>query len=174
MHIIGVLVAVLSALGVWIWRLQRAKDGLDAVADAAGHMKGAYNRHRFREKSKGSILANVDDPAEAAAVFLTCLAAEKRPLTDDDENAISHLLETRAGVRKGALQEAMAFARWASGEVADSNDVVRRFLPLWRRALTMDQRADLVSMATTVCEFGGEAAPVQRALVRRMREGLLD
>lgn len=172
MHIIGAILGILAAIAVWYYRAQGAARGAEAAIDAAGHLKGAYNRRKFRNKTEGAVLANVDDPATAAAVFLVVLAKEKGRLAGRTETLISALLSDRAGLQGVALEEAMSFADWASEEVADGHDVVRRLLPLWRSQLSADEQADLIDMANIVALEGEGAAPRQTALIRRLAEGL--
>jgi len=66
----------------------------------------------------------------------------------------------------------MAFAGWAAEQVADTNEVVRRFLPLWHSALGQAERQELVGMAWTVARFQGEATDHQATAIRRLSEGL--
>ena len=67
----------------------------------------------------------------------------------------------------------MAFAGWAAEQVSDTNEVVRRFLPLWLNALGQPERQELVGMAWTVARLQGEASEHQAAAIRRLSEGLL-
>ncbi len=173
MSVIGAIIGILMAAGVWYWRAQTAARGIEAAADAFGTARGAINRRRFRQKTEGSVLADVDGPGEAAAVLLAVIATENGPMSQQTEDMIAAKLSDRAGLQGRALEEAMSFAKWAAGEVADGNDVVRRLLPLWRRSLNDEERMELVAMANDVADADGGAAPVQIALVRRLRDGLV-
>ena len=172
MHIIAAILGVLAAIGVWYFRAQGAARGAEAAMDAAGQIKGAYNRRKFRQKTEGSVLADIDDPASAAAVFLVVLAKEKGPLKPETETLISALLSDRAGLQGVALEEAMSFANWVSDEVADGNDVVRRLLPIWRNELAPEEQADLIDIANRVALEDNGAIEQQTALIRRLAEGL--
>ncbi len=172
MHILLGIITLLGAAAAWYWRAQRAKDMLDAAADGAGRLKGAYNRHKFRKQTEGSVLSGVKDAQTAATIFLVYLAEEKQPLLKEDEIFIAELLTSVTGADQRSLDEAISFAKWVSGEVSDGNDVVRKFLPIWRDQLNFSQRAELIDMATQVSAHHGTPAPVQTALIRRMRDGL--
>jgi len=67
----------------------------------------------------------------------------------------------------------VAFAAWASGQVADTNEIVRRFLPLWQSALEGEHRKELVDMALEAAELGGSPTDAQSVAIRRLSEGLL-
>ena len=170
MHILMIVFAILSTLGVWYWRLQRAKDALDIVGDAAGHLKGAYNRNQ----SQGSVLAGIDDPQSAAAVLMACIAAEKMPLTSQSKEFIVQELMKNAGMHPKAAEEAVEFGDWVYGEVADTNSVVRKFLPIFRNSLDFDQRKDLVSMLQRVSAMDGDVELIQTSLIKQVRQGLLE
>lgn len=67
----------------------------------------------------------------------------------------------------------MAFAAWASGQVPDTNEIVRRFLPLWANTLEATQRQELVEMALQAAELGGAPTDAQSVAIRRLSAGLL-
>ncbi len=48
----------------------------------------------------------------------------------------------------------MAFAGWASSQVADTSEIIRRFMPLWDSALQGEHRQALVDMALQAAEIG--------------------
>lgn len=172
MHIVMIILAVLSSIGVWYWRAQRAKDAIDLLSNAAGHAKGAYNRNRFKKKSEGSVLAGIDDPQSAAAVLMVCLANEKSAVTSPMKNFISEKLVSIVGMAPQQAEEAIEFGDWASGEVVDTGTVVRKFLPIFREALNVEQRRELLDLLGQVAVFDGDAEPIQLSLIKRLREGL--
>ena len=174
MHVLAAIIGILAALGVWYWRLQLAAKGADAVVDAAGKARGAYNRRKFKAKTEKSVLGDVEDPRVAAAVFLTALGAERGELTEKTEGLIAAMLSDRTHLQGVALEEAMSFALWASGQIKDSSEVVRRFAPLWRESLNTDEQAELLAMATAVAESDGAPEPHQDALVKRLSASLLN
>lgn len=173
MPILGLILAVVGGVLFWWWRVQRMRDAAETVIDLAGKARGAVNRARFRSKAGSSILAGVDDPGVAAATLLYSLMAQKRPVSLSDEDKMDGLLETVCRMNARDRQEAMAFAAWAAGQVADTNEVVRRFLPLWERSLEPAQRQELLDMALTIAEAGGAPTDGQSASIRRLSEGLL-
>lgn len=173
MPVLGLILAVIGAALFWWWRAQRVRDAAETVIDLAGKAKGAVNRARFRNKAGISVLAGVHDPGVAAATLLYSLMAQKRPVSLSDEDKMDALLETVCRMNARDRQEAMAFAAWAAGQVADTNEVVRRFLPLWERTLEPAQHTELLEMALNIAEVGGAPTDGQSASIRRLSEGLL-
>lgn len=90
-----------------------------------------------------------------------------------DERQIDQMLDAICRMSSKDREDALAFAAWASGQVADTNDIVRRFLPVWTRSLEDGPRRDLVGMATVITKLHGEPTDAQAAVVRRLREGLI-
>lgn len=73
----------------------------------------------------------------------------------------------------GAIIGGIAFRWFRAQQVSDTNEVVRRFLPLWQSALGQAERQELVGMAWTVARLQGEATDHQATAIRRLSEGLL-
>ena len=148
MHIIAFLGVIIGAIGVWYWRYKTMRDVGGEVLDAFGRARGAYRMHNFKKKAESSMLASVDDPALAAAIFLFALANEA--------DGTAHLAETEirrqvaAIVPAGKMDEFIAYAGWAARSVIDARDCVRRFKTLWRDSLTISEREELIGMAEAV------------------------
>jgi hypothetical protein len=173
MAVLALILAVVGGAGFWWWRAQQARDAASAAIDLAGKARGAISRARFRHRAGSSVLAGVDTPGMAAATLLYSLMSLKRPLGLSEEDKIDSMLETVCQMNKQDRGDAMAFAAWASGQVADTNEVVRRFMPLWSSSLEQKQRQELVEMALNAAELGGPPTDAQSVAVRRLSEGLL-
>jgi hypothetical protein len=173
MGIVALIAAIIGGIGFWWWRAQQLKGAADSVIDAAGKARGMISRARFKQRSGQSVLAGVDSPGMAAATLLYSLAALRRPVALSEEQKIDGLLETVCRMNKQDREDAMAFAAWASGQVADTSDIVRRFLPIWGDALKGPERRELVGMAVTIAELGGQPTDAQSAVIRRLSDGLL-
>jgi len=171
--VIGLILAVIGGVAVWWWRIQMVRGAAETVLDAAGRAKGMISRARFKHRAGTSVLAGVDTPGMAAATLVYSLMALKRPVTLADEQKIDDMLKTVCRMPKTEREDAMAFAAWAAGQVADTNEVVRRFLPLWQEALEGPHRQELVDMALEAAELDGSPTDAQAVAIRRLSEGLL-
>jgi len=173
MPILAAIVSFLVVAGVWWWRAQRAHEAASAAIDLAGKARGAVSRARFRNKSRNSVLTAIDDSRVAAAVMLYSLMADRRPLTKPDEDRLGDELQSVCGMQPGERDEAVAFAAWAAAQVSDTNEIVRRLTPMWKRELTELQRRELVAMTLRLAGDGGDPLDVQMSAVRRLSEQLL-
>lgn len=159
--------AIIGA-AVWYFRFRGPAAIGDAV-DAAGQLKGAYNRRKFRRKSEASTLTAIDDPGLAAAVYLASLADAGPGLGPEEEAAITAFLTDVVAYRDPA--EALTFAKWASREVVDVDEVGRRLLPLWRERLSVEERREILAAATSLAAIRGPDA-AQTVALRRLKERL--
>lgn len=173
MPVLALIIAIIGGIGVWWWRAQQVKGAADAALDAAGKARGMINRARFKHRAGTSVLAGVDTPGMAAATLIYSLMSLRRPITLSDEDKIDNMLETTCRMNKQEREDAIAFAGWASGQVPDTNEIVRRFLPLWASSLDMPQRQELVEMALQAAELGGAPTDAQSTVIKRLSEGLL-
>ena len=148
MPILGLLLAVLAAAGVWYYRIRVLRDVGSDLADLAGRARGAYRRSKFRQQSEGAALATIDNPALAAAVLFYALAMEDPKTLHKSEVTIREQLEPI--VAAGDLDELLSYAEWVARAVVDPRDLVRRFKPLWQEKLTPNERQQLLGMAETV------------------------
>lgn len=173
MPIIGLILAILGGAAFWWWRIQMMKSAADSVIDVAGKARGMVSRARFKHRAGTSVLAGVDSPGMAAATLLYSLMQLKHPVSLSDEDKIDGMLEATCRMNRQDREDAMAFAGWAAGQVPDTNEIVRRFLPLWEKSLQGEHRKELVDMALNAAELGGPPTDAQSTVIRRLSEGLL-
>jgi hypothetical protein len=168
MAFLVLIAGAVFAAAVWYFRVRGPAAIGDAV-DAAGTIKGAYNRRKFRNRSEGSPLTAIDDPALAAATYLVSLAEAGSGLGPQEEEAITAWLRDVARYHDPA--EAMTFARWASREVVDVNEVSRKLTPLWRERLDAAKRRELYAAAVSIAAVRGPDMAQTDAL-RRLKDRL--
>jgi hypothetical protein len=173
MPVLAFIVAVVGGIAFWWWRIQAARGAADSVIDAAGKARGMISRARFKHRAGTSVLAGVDTPGMAAATLLYSLMSLRRPVVLSDEDKVEAMLDATCRMSKKECEDAMAFAAWASGQVPDTNEIIRRFLPLWANSLEPPQRQELVDMALQAAELGGAPTDAQAAAIKRLSEGLL-
>lgn len=173
MSVVAVIVGILLGVGAWLWRAKRASDATAKVIDFASHARGAYNRARINQRAGSSVLSSVQDAGTAAATLMYSLATLKGPVMRADEEVIDAQLEKVCQLNERDRDEAIAFAAWASAQVADVNEVIRRFKPLWRNSLGEKERRQLIDMAIAAAERGGPPNAAQKNSIKKLSEDLL-
>jgi uncharacterized tellurite resistance protein B-like protein len=168
MHIVAIVLAVAAGAAVWWWRIKTIHEAGRDAADMVGRVRGAYRMRKFKKAAEGSVLATVDDPALAAAILLFTLAGERPPGTQPATTLVR--FELGDIVPQEQLDEMMAYAEWAARSVADPRDCIRRFTDLWRRALTIEERNNLLEMAENI--VGQHPEPHQQLCVDALRSAI--
>ena len=74
MHILAMLLAVLTAIGVILWRLRSAADATRELVDAANDAQSFFRRRSWQKKMLKSNIDAVQDSREAAVAMMVSLA----------------------------------------------------------------------------------------------------
>ena len=98
-----VILGVISAIGVWYWRLTMAREAARDIGNIAGDLINAPRRLGFRRRANAHLVEGVDDPKLAiAAISLAFLELGGLPARED-QHAVRHGLRLAAiGLYTGA------------------------------------------------------------------------
>jgi len=168
MHILAIVVTALAGAAVWYWRLKILGEAGREAIDFVGRARGAYRMRKFKTAAEGSVLGAIDDPALAATILLFAISGE-RPTGSQPAEAIVRF-EVGDIVAPEKLDETLAYAEWAARGIADPRDCVRRFTDLWRQALSVEERNDLLEMARNVA--GPAPEPHQKLTIEALRNAI--
>ncbi len=170
LHILLGILTVLGAAAFWYYRMKYIGEAASEVVDAAGKLRGAYNRRKFRKKVEGSVLTAIDDPVSAAAVMMTSMAMERGGISDKAEQLIRANIAEISG--SGDTEEPYVFAKWTSEQVIDANDVSLKLAKLWTGSLTEDERRQFLGMVEEIATCDGPPEPNQQDALRRLAQRL--
>ncbi|MCJ8151182.1 hypothetical protein [Shinella sedimenti] len=172
MHLVGLLVMVLGGAAVWYWRFKMVREAGSEVVDSIERMRGAYKRKQFRQKAEAAPLASIADPAIAAVAFFLALAAEK-PHARDQASAVIRTRMSRI-IKPQDMDEVLIFADWATRNVVNPQDPIRRFRDLWLSRLDIAERQELVAIADAVASVEGDPTAEQAETLQALRRTLLN
>jgi hypothetical protein len=173
MHILLGLLGLLIAIGVWVWRLQMAKRGLDVAVDVAKTVANAPRRFAFKYKTGQGGLDLIDDPREAAAILLMQVAlARGGGLTDKQSDVIEAEIRTTFQVNAGEAEELAAHAAWVCQSSPPARETVTRLSKLIVSASSLGPKevVDLDAMLVAVSEAEGLPTPAQLSLLQVYRD----
>lgn len=170
MHIVLSILGVLGGLAFWYYRMKYIGGAAREVADAAGKMRGAYNRRKFRKKVEGSPLTAIDDPQTAASVMCIAIMELAAPLTEKSEEILRNELAKTIEVQDP--EEMVTFSKWVVDQSSDPYNVARHFSKLWRSTLDDGQAQVFLSMAQRLAAVDGEPTSDQRAVLEKLKERL--
>ncbi len=172
MHILLGLLALLAAIGVWIWRLRMARQGLDAAADIARTVANAPRRFAFRYKAGKGGLDLIEDAREAAAIMMMEVAlARGGPLTARQGEIIEAEIRAHFHYTAGDAEDLAAHAAWVCQSSPPPAETMRRLSQLIVNShLGPKEVVDLDSMLVAVSEAEGLPTRDQLALLQVYRD----
>jgi hypothetical protein len=173
MHILLGLLAVLTAIGVWAWRLQMARRGLDVAADMAKTVTNAPRRLAFKYKMGKGGLDLIDDPREAAAIMMMQVAlARGAPLTSLQGDIIEAEMREHFQYLPGEAEDLAAHAAWVSQSCPPATVTMTQLSKLIVNSPQLGPKEviDLDAMLVAVSEAEGVPTRAQLALLQLYRD----
>jgi uncharacterized tellurite resistance protein B-like protein len=166
----GILAAVVAAMGVVIAllvRLNSAADAARGLAETAGDAHGLFRRWTWRRKLAIDQLAMVDDARVAAGVMLVTAAQQDGALTQRELAWIGSQLQDTLGLSAKVADELLAHARFIAKDVRDLDTCLRRLTPLVQKSCGPAERADLTAMLRLVIALEHPPGDIEAQAVER-------
>ncbi|MFN7056839.1 hypothetical protein [Hyphomonas sp.] len=173
MHILLAVITILSAIGIWAWRLRMAKRGLDEVADLAKTVANAPRRLAFLTRAQKGGIDLIEDPREAAAIMLMMMALAKGgTLSARQSDAIEQEIRDHFDFSETEAEELAAHAAWvASSQLPGPEEMKRMSRQIVRSSqLGPKEIVDLDAMLVAVSEAEGLPSRAQLALLQIYRD----
>lgn len=170
--LIGIL-AVLGAIGLWLWR-RRAPAQTPRRAPAASARSRAAQRGRTAETQGARPAADaIKDPRLAASGMMAAMARMDGDMTVNQVNALR--VECRAAFRveQREADEIAAYGRWLAVQWQEPEELIHRLVRIVRERAKREAHEDMISMLTRIASVEGGAPSERQALViDRVRRGL--
>ena len=171
MHILGLIAAVMGALGLLLWRLHTAAEAAKGLADTAQDMTSWWRRWRWMKKANADPLTLVDDPRVAAAAMMVAVAQSDGAVTDREHAEIRRQITATFETQGKDAEEMIAHARWLVRDVRDLDEGLRKLTPVMRK-LAAEQHRELVEMLGAVAASAGPAGSIEAEAIERLARGL--
>ena len=168
MHIVAIVLAAVAGLAFWWYRLRMVGDAASEVIDAAGRMRGSMRRKRLRTQAELSPLTAVNDPVVAAATILVGLASDDVALSPQRESAIREELLAISDADKA--EEALVYAKWATGQIDEAGTVTDKLGPFLATRLSEHEKHGFVDMARAVVAAEGPPLIAASHRLRRLTQ----
>lgn len=149
-----VILGVISAIGVWYWRLTMAREAAREIGNIAGDLINAPRRLGFRRRANAHPVEGVDDPKLAiAAISLAFLELGGLP-SREDLQALAATLSRELALPRDDADEMLILGRWLIGECQGPQPAITR---LTKRLGKLDQGAfqQLLPVLNQVGSHGG-------------------
>jgi len=168
MTILGIIAALIAAVGAALWRVNSAAQAVRGLTEAAGDAHGLWRRLMWRRRLAGDRLELVTDPREAAAGMMVAVAQADGALTAREQDVLLAEFEKTLALTSPQAQELLAHARWSTGEVRDLD---RCLFKLGQR-LDLAQKRDVARMMIRVAAAEGSISPSIQATLERYNRTL--
>ncbi|MFN4225980.1 MAG: hypothetical protein ACK4HR_06645 [Hyphomonas sp.] len=173
MHILLGLLILLVAIGVWAWRLQMTRRGLDVAEEVAKTVAPAPRRLAFKYRAGKGGLDLIDDPREAASIMLVLVALGRDgELSERQSQVIEREMRETFQVSAIDAEELAAHAVWAAKTCPPPEEAMRG---LSRKIVSAPQLGpkevvDLDAMLVAVSEAEGLPSKAQLQLLQVYRD----
>ncbi|MEM1105438.1 MAG: TerB family tellurite resistance protein [Pseudomonadota bacterium] len=171
MAIVGFLIALVSAIGVWQWRAQRAAEAAQALEGVAKTAANLPRRFAFKRKMGKSNLQLVDDPREAATILMVEVARAGGAMSREAREEIEKMILADFEVEPADADALIAHAQWVLREAPVADAVVTRMAKalLQMDAIGPKEIVDLDGMLVAVSEADGLPTGDQLSLLQTFR-----
>ena len=177
MHIIGIIIAVASAI-FWISRaMGSARDiGRSAGRQAQG-IANLPRKRRFQKQSNKRGLDLIDEPIDAALVLMVSISrlsdyARRNGglLSDDQAMIITNHLVSRMELEPSEAQERITQIRWTVSNVVLPETVLMPMTNLLNKAINRSEAKELGLMLEKIARAHGQPNDAQNDFLRKYRE----
>ena len=175
MHIIGIIIAVASAI---FW-LSRAARGVNEVADAANNLANMPRRFGFRKRASKRGIDLIDTPQDAATILMVSLANLSDYAAGHDgipseaaTNRIVNCLKKYMNLRENDARELLTQMRWSVKDLVQPDTALAPMTNVLTGTISRDEADDVSDMLRHISHADGEPNPEQRAFIARVRERL--
>ena len=171
MHIIAILIAIVTAIGVWQWRVQRAREIVDEMGELAATAANLPRRLAFKRRSGKRGLSLVEDPREAAAVMMYEMAREGGDVSLASKEVMRELMMDEFEITEEDADALVHHASWLlrEGPVADAVMTRMTQVVLASPSIGPKQIVDLDGMLVAVSEADGPPTHDQLMLLQTYR-----
>lgn len=173
MHILLTVIAILSAIAVWAWRIRMARRGLQEISDLAKTAANAPRRLAFRYRAQKGGIDLIEDPREAASIMLMMMALAKgETLSPRQSDVIETEIATQFDFSPAEAEEMAAHAAWVTASQLPGPEEMRRMSRMIMTAPQLGPKeiVDLDAMLVAVSEAEGLPSRAQLALLQIYRD----
>ena len=172
MHILGIIFGILTAIGIWSWRLRMAKRGLDETRKFAQAARNYPRKRRFESKVKQAGLDAIEDPREAATVMMMEVARAAGEVTTEHKAVMRAEIMQNFELSEEDANELVVAAGWLGRDAPAPHVVMQKMsrFVLNFPGLGPKQFVDLSNMLDEVALIEGGPFEEQVALIRIYRE----
>ena len=173
MHIIGIIIAVASAI-FWV---SRAARGAKDVADAASGLKNMPRRMKFKKNASKRGIDLIDNPMEAATILMVCVArlsdysqSHDGLISPETQNRIIETLKSYMKISSGEADELLTQMRWSVKDLVQPETALVPMSNVLTGQINRAESDDLSDMLRKISHADGQPNSEQRSFITKFRE----
>lgn len=172
MHIVLGLLGVAGAVAFFIIRANMAAQAARELGDVAADAKGMIRRRKWNKKLSSDLVQSNQDPVLSAALIICTIAQADGALSADEIASITQAMQNEMGLSRDQVEDALGQARFLAKDVADPNVLITRSLGAVNQVCTVEEKQQLLDIASAVAQTDGPLTDIQTAAIRHLKYGL--
>lgn len=171
MHIIGIIIAIVSAILLWQWRARRAAEAARELGNMVQTAANLPRRLAFKRQSGKSGLKLVDDPREAAAVMMMEIARADGETSAEAKSVMRDIMVDEFEVETDDADALLTHAGFLLRNAPVAHAVIDRMAQYVLEAPGIGPKeiVDLDGMLVAVTEAEGPPSAEQLSLLQVFR-----
>ncbi len=166
MHILIAIVTIISAIGIWYWRLKMLSGAARDAADVAKTVANMPRRLRFAAMTRRSAADVTEDPIEAAFAILCAIAlARDDEISSGETRVLLEAGRVRFRLAPADAEAVIARGEWLARQVPRPAGLVRRMTDVLIASVPREAQADLAELLEDVVLSEGEPSDEQVRLI---------
>jgi len=168
MHIVLGILAFLGGIGVLIYRLNQASDGVKQAGEAVHEVASFVRRSRWKNRARVDVIKEIDEPPLAATVMMIAIAQAAGSISQAHISQISANIKKYFQLPKSEEQQLFGEARWLVGDATDPNTTIGRVRGAIDSGCNESEKRELIQMLVSVARAEGQATDIQQEAITNL------
>ncbi len=169
MHILAILLGVLTAIGVFIWRARAGANAARQIADTVEDAGAFVRRRRWQGRAAPRPVDQIDDPMLAATAILVLAIRCERDVTSEDRARVTEEICRTFGIPADQAHDLLGEAEFTVRDITDEPTCAARLARVLGAHCTLEERAQVTQMVKAVTEADG-LSELRKRMLRRYAE----
>lgn len=168
MHIILGLLALIGGIGLLVYRLNQAREGVQHAGEAVKDVGSFVRRSRWKNRARVDVIKEVDEPPLAATIMMIAIAQSVGSISQAHHSLISANIRKYFKVSESEEQQLFGEARWLVGDATDPNTTIHRVRATIDSRCSPQEKRELLDMLLALANAEGAASDIQREAITNL------
>lgn len=150
MPILITIIGLLTAAGIWFYRIRAAKDVAGEMFDMANDVRLAAKRFAYKRNNSTHPIDGIDDARLAAAGIMAIAAEMDGAITANEQRVMRDQAVNTFDCSTEDAEEFVIFGHWLASQGTNRHETTRRLIKRTISLGGMETLPDLIKMVTAV------------------------